>query len=159
MSTASLTPIQINLRKSCNTRRIAHFQSEQNQLTCIQEPYHLTNKIIGFPIKHRTISSSTNPKVAIIIHDEEIVIFPIISEQKIIAVKFTWNEHSFVIINCYVPPKDQLDTAIYEIENILNSLPDEKILITGDFNAQNRLCDGTLRDDSGNSVLDSSRVL
>lgn len=62
---------KINLGRSFRaTSNLNNPHPEQNQdISFLQEPYHLKNKVIGFPIKTRIVQGNDNPKTARIVHN------------------------------------------------------------------------------------------
>lgn len=138
------------------TKTLASACSDLEQdVSFIQEPYSLKNKIIGFPLRTKIIQYPENPKVAIIIHNDKITVFPIIIQQKIIITKLFWNSIETTVINCYLPPQGNIMPEILEIEKFLASTNEAaNVLIVGDFNAKNELWGGNLTDKRGEEIFE-----
>lgn len=113
--------IQVNLGKSFKaTQTLTNNLLELKQdITLVQEPYALKNKVIGFSLKDKIIAYDENPKTAIIIHNKDIEIFPVMVAQKLIIVKIKWDTKQVTIINCYIPPKETIETIIRQIETYI----------------------------------------
>lgn len=147
----SLSLIQANLARSYKANEnLGIFQQENaNEITLIQEPYLLHNNLIGFPIKHRIFAASAGAKVATIIHDTNIEALPIRVRQTLIAVGITWRKQKMLIINCYAPPRDDINDTIQEIEEVLETASYKRIVVLGDFNAKSTVWGGNKTDDRG----------
>lgn len=147
----SLSLIQANLARSYKANEnLSLFQQENaNEISLIQEPYLLHNNLIGFPIKHRIIAASAGAKVATIIHDTNIEALPIRVQQTFIAVGITWRKQKMLIINCYAPPREDINDTIQEIEEVLEAVSYERIVVVGDFNAKSTVWGGSKTDDRG----------
>lgn len=148
--------IQVNLGRAFKANQsLNNFQQEEEfDISVLQEPYSLNNKIIGFPLKHKVIANNKDPKTAIIIHKENITAFPIIIEQKLIAVKINKGERELLIINCYCPPNENVERAMSAIGNILQKFIDINTIIMGDFNSKHQIWGSTETDEKGEKVLE-----
>lgn len=148
--------IQVNLGKSFKaTQTLTNNLLELKQdITLVQEPYALKNKVIGFSLKDKIIAYDENPKTAIIIHNKDIEIFPVMVAQKLIIVKIKWDTKQVTIINCYIPPKETIETIIRQIEVYIVSNVTEHIILAGDFNSKNKIWGGDITDDRGSGVLE-----
>lgn len=139
--TQSLSILQINLGRSFQATKninITHLDHKQD-ISFLQEPYFLKNKVIGFPLKTATI-----------IHNENIEIFPMRTTQTMIIVKLTWNNVELITINCYFPPQTDTLPLILEIEQFLRQIqPEENVLLVGDFNSKNTIWGGEVTDKRG----------
>lgn len=89
MAGSSIRIIQINLAKSFKgTQHLSNFLVDNQQdITFIQEPYAPNNTVIGFAIKHKILAGNCNPKCAIVVHNDQIGVFPLVLMQNIVAVK------------------------------------------------------------------------
>lgn len=155
-SNNSLKIIQINLAhaikatKTLNNRQI-DFQQE---ISVLQEPYTLNNKVIGFPLKHRIVAHSEEPKAAIVIHNEEISMFPFHTSDCIVAVRIVWRGIALDIVNCYFPPRANIVTMLVKLESVIKQLDSEHLLVMGDFNAKNPVWGGSMEDQRGSLLFE-----
>lgn len=148
----ALVVFQANLGRSVQaTKTLSNTQLEFDQdISLVQEPYNLKNKVIGFPIKTKIMQFHENRKVATIIHNDNVDIFPIKVKQKLIIAKITWNNIEITTVNCYIPPQAGTLPELLEIEQYLKSVNSaEKILIVGDFNSKNSIWGGDLTNNRG----------
>lgn len=76
------------------------------------------------------------PKTAIILHNNEIAAFPIVISETLIAVNISWKSHTVLMINCYAPPKEDINLVSNQIEEIIRNQKGH-VLVVGDFNAKN----------------------
>lgn len=150
----SLSLIQANLARAYKANEnLCIFQQENaNEISLIQEPYLLNNKLIGFPIKHRIFAAPAGAKVATVIHDTNVEALPIRVRQTLIAVGVTWRKQKMLIINCYAPPRDDINDTIQEIEEVLETTSYERIVVLGDFNAKSTVWGGNKTDDRGKTL-------
>lgn len=151
-----LNIIQVNLGRSFKatqtlTNNLLEFKQD---ISLIQEPYALKNKIIGFSLKNRIISSDDTPKTATIIHNKDIEVFPYQITPKIIITKLKWKKITVTIINCYIPPKENIEDTLKIIERYIQANPNEHIIVAGDFNAKNRIWGGAITDEKGIELLE-----
>lgn len=148
--------IQINLARAfkANQSLSVYQQDKLHDISLIQEPYNLKGKIIGFPMKHKILASKDNPKAAAIIHSEKISVFPLVLEEKIVAFKINLNNRDTLIINCYFPPKENIQHLLARIDEILQTAHTRNILITGDFNSKNITWGGNITDDRGEELIE-----
>lgn len=148
--------IQVNLARAYKANQsLNNFQEEEKiDISIVQEPYALNNKIIGFPIKHKIIAFEKEPKTAIIIHKGDISIFPIVIEQKMIVAKVIKGIRELLIINCYCPPHEKISPVLSKIENVIRTINFTEILIIGDFNSKNKLWGSQINDEKGDEMLE-----
>lgn len=148
--------VQINLARSFKANQsLSNFQHDEGiDISLIQEPYTLKNKIIGFPIRHKIVTSNLEPKTAIIVHRENISVFPVHIEQKLVAVKITIVNRELLLINCYCPPTEGINSELSKIENIIQTFKCEEILIAGDFNSKNEIWGSQSTDEKGEKIVE-----
>lgn len=148
--------IQVNLGRAFKANEsLSNFQhDEQFDISVVQEPYTLHNKVIGFPIKHKIIAFSNTPKTAIIVHKEDIAIFPLIIEQNLLAAKIKKGNREIVVVNCYCPPRESVNATLSKIENFIRNSNYLDILIMGDFNAKAELWGSHITDEKGDKIIE-----
>lgn len=147
--------VQINLARCFQANESLNtFQGENMiDISVVQEPYHVQGKIIGFPIKTCIVASVSNPKVAILVHSDDILVFPILVKSEIACVRIQWRDKELIVVNVYCAPKGELNSILVEIENLLSSIEGKHLLITGDFNAKNPVWGGLSADRRGEEVI------
>lgn len=147
--------LQANLARCAQANELLNVFQKTNQhdITLIQEPYHHKNTITGFPMKHKIIAASENPKTAIIIHNNDIAVFPTVITDTLIALNITWHSYTALVINCYAPPKEDINNVIRKLSEITHK-QNCHILVAGDFNAKNPLWGGTTLDSRGEVLAD-----
>ncbi|KAH9372425.1 hypothetical protein HPB48_016964 [Haemaphysalis longicornis] len=130
--------IQVNLARAYKAiQSLCNFQHDEKiDISLVQEPYTLKNKVIGFPIKHKIVMCNIEPKTAIIVHTENISVFPVHVQPKLVAVKVNTGNREILLRNCYCPPNEGINCEISEIERIIQTFSCEEILIAGDFNSK-----------------------
>lgn len=104
----SISIIQINANHSFTA--VEHLKVNkplEAHITCIQEPYHLKNKI-GFSLTDSIIAHPSKPRVAIIIHSKAFDIYTESIQRDYIAIRPTSETIDFILINIYTPPQDTL---------------------------------------------------
>lgn len=141
----SLSILQINLNHSYTATE--HLKINQltlkNQITCIQEPYYVKNKIIGFSTRDTIIQGNIKPRTAIIIHNNKLIDLHIEkTERNIIAIVITTKTEELLLINVYAPPNDDIKETIKEVKEITDKFEHLPTLIVGDFNAKNPVWGG-----------------
>lgn len=148
--------IQVNLGRSFKANQnLSNLQQEKNyHISLVQEPYHLKGKIIPFPIKNRIIAHNENPKASIIIHSNLINIFPLQIEEEFVAVVVKFKNKELLIINCYAPPKGNIESLLFKIDNVIQKLKIKNVIIAGDFNAKSHTWGGDILDDRGEAVTE-----
>lgn len=68
--------------------------------------------------------------------------------------KVTKGNREVILINCYCPPRETINTEISKIENLIGKFKDSEILIMGDFNAKNELWGSHTTDEKGEKILE-----
>lgn len=148
--------LQVNLARSYKANQsLCNFQrDEDSDISLIQEPYTLKNRIIGFPLKHRIVVAKQDPKTAIIVHKDNFTVFPVFIESDVIAIKLKKGNREFLLINCYCPPNGDINAQLTKIEEILQKHKCADIIITGDFSARNEMWGSYTTDQRGEKVLE-----
>lgn len=147
--------LQANLARCAKASEFlnAYQKSHHHDVSLIQEPYHHLNAITGFSLKDKIIAAPQKPKTAIVIHNNEIAAFPVIVTDTLIAVKLTWQSRTALVLNCYAPPKDDINQLIDQIAEITRQ-QNGSVLVAGDFNAKNPLWGGRTLDDRGEAIAE-----
>lgn len=68
--------------------------------------------------------------------------------------KITKGNREIIIINCYVPPRETINTALVKIEDLICKFNDSEVLIMGDFNAKGEIWGSNITDDKGEKILE-----
>lgn len=152
----ALTIIQANLTRSFKaSQSLRNLNDEKkHDISVIPEPHVSNNKIIGFAHIHKIIAHNKNPKTAVIIHNEKIAVFPILIEEKVIAIVVTNDNNKYLIINCYSPPQESISYILSKIENVIQGVAHNKLIILGDFNAKNKIWGSKTCDEKGEDLLE-----
>lgn len=108
------------------------------RLALIQDPYCTpkTRKITGFDKKFQ-IFNNINDKIATVSCLGTAPI-EVLNSEHIITVKIENPTEAYYVSNVYIPPSDDFEAALIEIETALNRFPDSHI-IAGDWNAASTL--------------------
>lgn len=148
--------IQINLNHSIRATEQLKINQyiRQADITCIQEPYYLNNKIIGFSTSDTVVNFDYKPRTATIIHSNVFDIFTLSKERDLVILKLTTQNVEFIIVNAYAAPNENLNNMLYKIENLLTDHSNTQIIIVGDFNAKNPAWGGTRLDERGETITD-----
>lgn len=105
----------------------------KQRITCIQEPYYLKNKVVGFSIKDNVIAFETKPRVAMVIHDNFCDAFPITVARDLLVVRCNTENQTFVLANVYIPPDDDITPWLQIIIEVVEQHKLEKLILLGDF--------------------------
>lgn len=145
--------LQINLgRSKAASNQLEQMCNEVNpNIVCIQEPYLVNQKVVGIPLKYVVVASNL-AKCAVIVRDNTCTIFPILVTPNIVAIKCSYQDKVFLIINTYIPPFSDFDVVLMEIDGLLRLHRNNPIIMTGDFNAKNTLWGGNITDDRGEQL-------
>lgn len=153
-SQLNITQINLNHSIRATEQLKINLGIKHSEITCIQEPYYVKNKIIGFSISDNIFSYNHKPRTAIVIHSKAFDIFPLCIERDLIALKLDTKQQELIIINVYIAPDDDINNHLNKIENIILNHNNSQILILGDFNAKNPAWGGTRLDDRGEAITD-----
>lgn len=116
----SINFIQINANHSFTaSEHLKINQQLESHITCIQEPYYLKNKIIGFPLTDSIIAQPTKPRVARIIHPKAFDRYTESIQRDYIAVRLSSETIDCILINIYAPPQDTLNHTLCGLEKPL----------------------------------------
>lgn len=126
----------------------------KQRITCIQEPYYLKNKVVGFSIKDNVIAFETKPRVAMVIHDNFCDAFPITVARDLLVVRCNTENQTFVLANVYIPPDDDITPWLQIITEVVEQHKSEKLILLGDFNAKNPSWGGQRLDQRGEELAD-----
>lgn len=105
---------------------------------CIQEPYAYRSKITEFPNTVQIIANAKNPKSAIINLNKNIVMVEItqFTDEWVTCVELLTESGKIIIVNVYCQFCLEIDQFLIKIENIIQSFPGYKILLSMDANAK-----------------------
>ncbi|KAF8777628.1 Delta and Notch-like epidermal growth [Argiope bruennichi] len=157
-STSTQDPLkilQINLARAKASTNQLHLTAStiKPDIILVQEQYHYNNEIRGIPNSWKTFSS-TNQKAAILIPSAQIKPALLATKVNVVAVKIQTSSYPITIISAYSSPAQDVSTTLQEIQEIITSLPEEKIIIGADLNGHNTLWGYRSNDNRGNEVLD-----
>ncbi|GBN94641.1 hypothetical protein AVEN_222606-1 [Araneus ventricosus] len=71
-----------------------------------------------------------------------------------VALKIQTSSFPITIISAYSSPAQNVNTTLQEIQEIISSLPEEKIIIGANLNGNNTLWDYRSNDNRGKDILD-----
>ncbi|GBO07261.1 hypothetical protein AVEN_23141-1 [Araneus ventricosus] len=71
-----------------------------------------------------------------------------------VALKIQTSSFPITIISAYSSPAQNVHTTLQEIQEIISSLPEEKIIIGADLNGHNTLWDYRSNNNRGKDILD-----
>jgi hypothetical protein len=78
--------------------------------------------------------------------------------SKVLAIKATINGSDLVVFNVYLPPVSSCPQTYKPDLSAIFNMPDEDILVVGDFNAHQETWDAALTDSRGGSISDSIEI-
>ncbi|KAF8791598.1 putative 115 kDa protein in type-1 like protein [Argiope bruennichi] len=147
--------LQINLaRAKASTNQLHLTESTiKSDIILVQEQYHYNKEIPGIPKSWETFSS-TNQKSAILIPSAQIKPALLETKVNVVAVKIQTSSYPITIISAYSSPAQDVSKTLQEIQEIITSLPEEKIIIGADLNRHNTIWVYRSNDNRGNEVLD-----
>ncbi|GBN17872.1 hypothetical protein AVEN_151355-1, partial [Araneus ventricosus] len=114
----------------------------------VQEQYINNNGIPEIPQTWKTFSSS-NQKAAILIPSSKLKPALLATKVNMVALKIQTSSFPITIISAYSSPAQNVHTTLQEIQEIISSLPEEKIIIGADLNEHNTLWGYRLNDNRG----------
>ncbi|KAF8789472.1 hypothetical protein HNY73_007406 [Argiope bruennichi] len=122
--------LQINLARAKASTNQLHLTAStiKPDIILVQEQYHYNNEIPGIPNSWKTFSS-TNQKAAILIPSAQIKPALLATKVNVVAVKIQTSSYPITIISAYSSPAQDVSTTLQEIQEIITSLPEEKIII------------------------------
>ncbi|KAF8784248.1 putative 115 kDa protein in type-1 like protein [Argiope bruennichi] len=155
ISSKGLKIIQINLGRAKAATDNLHPMAAKLQpdIIAIQEPYQNNDRIKGIPSSW-SLFCSTSRKAAIAIPKPTIKIAIIAIKINTIAIKIQTTPQPTTIISAYSSPASNIQETLQELQEIINTLPREQIIITGDLNGYNNLWGYEQYDLRGNQILD-----
>ncbi|GBO27891.1 hypothetical protein AVEN_54020-1 [Araneus ventricosus] len=151
-SNEPLNILQINLaRAKAATNQLQETASTiKPDVILVQEQYINNN---GIPQTWKTFSFS-NQKAAILIPSPELKPTLLATKVNMAALKIQTSSFPITIISAYSSPAQDVHTTLQEIQEIISSLPEEKIIIGADLNGHNTLWGYRSNDNPGKDVLD-----
>ncbi|GBM71860.1 hypothetical protein AVEN_229358-1 [Araneus ventricosus] len=147
--------LQINLARAKATTNQLHLTAStiKSDVILVQEQYNNNNGIPGIPQIWKTFSSS-NQKAAILIPPSKLKPVLLATKVNMVALKIQMPSFPITIISAYSSPAQNVHTTLQEIQEIISSLPEEKIIIGADLNGQNTLWGYRSNDNRGKDILD-----
>ncbi|GBN22804.1 hypothetical protein AVEN_104515-1 [Araneus ventricosus] len=154
-SNESLKILQINLaRAKAATNQLQETASTiKPDVILVQEQYVNNNVIPGIPQTWKTFSSS-NQKAAILIPSPKLKPALLATKVNMVALKIQTSSFAITIISAYSSPAQNFHTTLQEIQEIISSLPEEKIITGADLNGHNTLWGCRSNDNRGKDILD-----
>ncbi|GBN47695.1 hypothetical protein AVEN_117124-1 [Araneus ventricosus] len=136
----TLKVLQINLGRAKAANNTLHPTSVklQSDLLLLQEPYIYNSQIKGIPQSWSIFNSISN-KAAVIIPSRQLHAALISCKQNTVAVKIQTGQQPTTFISAYSSPYSNIQEKLLEIQEIISSLPREKIFIGAYLNGQNTL--------------------
>ncbi|GBN99318.1 hypothetical protein AVEN_184966-1 [Araneus ventricosus] len=136
----TLKVLQINLGRTKAANDTLHPTSDklQSDLLLLQEPYIYDSQIKGIPQSWNIFNSISN-KAAVIIPSRQLHAALISCKQNTVAVKIQTGQQPTTFISAYSSPYSNIQETLLEIQEIISSLPREKIFIGADLNGHNTL--------------------
>ncbi|GBM24189.1 hypothetical protein AVEN_4942-1 [Araneus ventricosus] len=136
----TLKVLQINLGRAKAANNTLHPTSVklQSDLLLLQEPYIYNSQIEGIPQSWNIFNSISN-KAAVIIPSRHLHAALISCKQNTVAVKIQTGQQPTTFISAYASPYSNIQKTLLEIQEIISSLPREKIFIGADLNGHNTL--------------------
>ncbi|GBN49430.1 hypothetical protein AVEN_77504-1 [Araneus ventricosus] len=119
----------------------------------VQKQYINNNGIPGISQTWKTFSSS-NQKAAILIPSPKLKPALLATKVNMVALKIQTSSFPITIISAYFSPAQNVHTTLQEIQEIISSLPEEKIIIGADLNGHNTLWGYRSNDNRGKDILD-----
>ncbi|GBO08352.1 hypothetical protein AVEN_113779-1 [Araneus ventricosus] len=154
-SNEPLKILQINLaRAKAATNQLQETASTiKPDVILVQEQYINNNGIPGIPQTWKTFSSS-NQKAAILIPSPKLKPALLATKVNMVELKIQTSSFPIIIISAYSSPAQDVHTTLQEIQEIISSLPEEKIIIGADLNGHNTLWGYRSNDNRGKDILD-----
>ncbi|GBL64582.1 hypothetical protein AVEN_265928-1 [Araneus ventricosus] len=154
-SNEPLKILQINLaRAKAATNQLQETASTiKPDVILMQEQYINNNVIPGIPQTWKTFSSS-NQKAAILIPSSKLRPALLATKVNMVALKIQTSSFPTTIISAYSSPAQNVYTTLQEIQEIISSLPEEKIIIGADLNGHNTLWCYRSNDNQSKDILD-----
>ncbi|GBO01016.1 hypothetical protein AVEN_151532-1 [Araneus ventricosus] len=151
-SNEPLKILQINLaRAKAATNQLQETASTiKPDVILVQEQYINNN---GIPQTWKTFSSS-NQKAAILIPSPKLKPALLATKVNMVALKIQTSSFPITMISAYSSPAQDVHTTLQEIQEIISSLPEEKIIIGADLNGHNTLWGYRSNDNRGKDILD-----
>ena len=148
-----LSILQINTQRARTAaKEIRQLVDEREvDIICIQEPYVRNREVQGYPVFHKKITIGETPGAAIIITNQQITATLInqLSNPKVLCLEIKTQNLTFILVNMYFQYQETIEPYILALENILNSYPNENILIVADSNSKSPLWNSRKTDARG----------
>ncbi|GBL99720.1 hypothetical protein AVEN_249756-1 [Araneus ventricosus] len=116
----------------------------------VQELY---NNNYGIPQTWKTFSSSSQ-KAAILIPSSHSKPALLATKVNMVELKILTSSFPITIISAYSSPAQNVHSTLQEIQEIISSLPEEKIITGSDINGHNTLWAYRSNDNRGKDILD-----
>ncbi|GBN17042.1 hypothetical protein AVEN_168575-1 [Araneus ventricosus] len=139
-SNEPLKILQINLARAKAATNQLHLTARtiKPDVILVQEQYNNNNGIPGIPQNWKTFRSS-NQKAAILIPPSKLKPALLATKVNMVALKIQTSSFPITIISAYSSSAQNVHTTLQEIQEIISSLPEEKIKIGADLNGHNTL--------------------
>lgn len=151
----SVSFLQANLdhTRAASSHLIDYIEAQAINVVIVGDPYARSGKLPGLPNSITQLSQATDPKVMVLLQHVQMDIFPVFIAQFVVALRFTSQDFSFLLIAIYAAPSIQIDIILSQISQILLASGDKNVIIAGDFNAKNPLWGGMVTDSRGTEVV------
>ncbi|GBM59815.1 hypothetical protein AVEN_10022-1 [Araneus ventricosus] len=145
---------QINLARAKAATNQLHLRAStiKPDVILVQEQYNNNNGIPGIPQTWKTFSSSN--QAAILIPSSKLKPALLATKVNMVELKIQTSSFPITIISAYSSPAQNVHTTLQEIQEIISSLPDEKIIIGADLNGHNTLWSYRSNDNRCKDILD-----
>ncbi|GBM78644.1 Vitamin K-dependent gamma-carboxylase [Araneus ventricosus] len=155
LSNEPLKILQINLSRAKAATNKLHLTAStiKPDVILVQEQYINNNGIPGIPQTWKTFSSS-NQKATILIPSSKLKPALLATKVSMVALKIRTSSFPITIISAYSSPAQNVHTTLQEIQEIISSLPEEKIIIGADLRGHNTLWGYRSNDNRGKDILD-----
>ena len=131
---------QINLQHSTTaTSNLWQLINQHNvDITCVQEPYTINNKLAGLPKFHRVYTFGDGRKrTAIVINNDllDATVITKLSNGKCVAVKVRSEAVNFYSVSMYFDSRRDIEEDIRQLEKVMDYTKGNGLLIAVDRNA------------------------
>jgi hypothetical protein len=148
--------LQINLQRSKTaTAHLNRVITERKiDIVLVQEPYHIGNKVCGFPINYKVFQHENEliPKAAVIIINPTLNAIKILNHtiNYMVTINLQLEGKIYSIVSMYCSPLNDMTQEITFLSNALHFLKPQYLIIGVDSNAKSRVWFNNRDDNRGN---------
>lgn len=155
MSLEGLKFLQANLdyTRAASSSLTDYLQNHAIHLAVVGDPYVRSGMLPSLPHAFLQFSHPTDPKVLLLVQSVPFDPFPLLTSQYVVAVKFSSQSFSFLIIAVYAAPSVPISEILALCNQVLLANPNLPLIMAGDFNAKSPRWGGSVADARGNEVV------